>query len=186
MTEVLRPSRGGFVRPFGCAEFVVSFLKGEGPYGSATIDPSVGAPQTDILSEYKDAARRVRAENAVAKVEEKRIKRGERPLTADEADELVARYLRRIPAKSTGMRYHSFLIYFGLLKRLGWVEETAITEPSAVQANYPEAPPRRYYRLTAAGMAATEKELSDPALTLYAYSQEQRSPKKMTESPQKA
>ena len=44
MAEVLRPSRGGFMRLFGCAEFIVSFLKGEGPNGSATIDPSVGAP----------------------------------------------------------------------------------------------------------------------------------------------
>ena len=118
----------------------------------------------------------------MAKVEERRSKRGERPLTADEADELVARYLRRIPAKSTGMRYHSFLIYFDLLKRLGWVEETEITEPSAVQENYPEAPPRRYYRLTTAGMAATENDLSDPVLTLYAYSPEQRSSKKLAES----
>ena len=177
MTQGMEPKRGGFLRPFGCAEFILSFIKGEGPSGSTSIDPAVGAPQTDIFSEYKEAVRRTRAENMVAKVEEKRIKRGERPLSIDEADALLELYIARLPMKSRGMRYHSFLIYFGLLKRLGWVEE-AETEPSGMQEYFPAAPPRRFYRITDTGLAAPGEQLADPCAFLYGYSREQRSAKK--------
>jgi DNA-binding PadR family transcriptional regulator len=33
--------------------------------------------------------------------------------------------------------------------------------------DYPEAPPRRYYRLTDAGRAASDTEWSNPVVTLY-------------------
>jgi hypothetical protein len=65
------------------------------------------------------------------------------------------------------MRYHSFLMYFGVLKRLGWVEVTEKTEPSAIQDNYPAAPERVYYRLTKVGKQAGEDLWSNPLFTLY-------------------
>jgi hypothetical protein len=65
------------------------------------------------------------------------------------------------------MRYHSFLMYFGVLKRLGWVEVTEKTEPSAIQDNYPAAPGRVYYRLTKAGKQAGLELWSNPLFTLY-------------------
>jgi hypothetical protein len=46
----LRPAKGGFLRPFGCGEFVRDFLMGSGPHGTPTIDPDVGAHQADIFS----------------------------------------------------------------------------------------------------------------------------------------
>jgi len=167
MVELLRPIRGGFFRPFGAAWFIREFLAGRGPQGSLVINPTVGAPQTDIFSAYKDALHRSYAEDMVAREEEKRLEKGEPPLTIEEAERRLAWYLDRIPMKFTRMRYHSFLVYFGMLKRLDWVEETLQTEPSAIQDNYPEAPPRRYYRLTAAGQAATATALRDPVMTLY-------------------
>ena len=132
MTQ-FEPSRGGFVRAFGCAQFIVSFLKGEGPFGSTPIDPKRGAPQSDIFREYKEALRRELAEDLVALEEAKRIRRGQPPLTREEADALVARFIERLPLRSTRMRYHSFLSYFGLLKRLGWVEATGEQEISQAQ-----------------------------------------------------
>ncbi len=65
------------------------------------------------------------------------------------------------------MRYHSFLMYFGVLKRLGWVEATNRTEASAIQENYPSAPERTYYKLTKAGIEASEELWSNPLFTLY-------------------
>lgn len=56
MVSALRAARGGFQRPFGCARFILDFLQGFGPnYSVASIDPTGGAPQTDILSAYKTA-----------------------------------------------------------------------------------------------------------------------------------
>ena len=74
------------------------------------------------------------------------------------------------------MRYHSFVVYFGLLKRLKWVEEVK-EEPSGPQEYHPNFQPRRYFRLTDAGWKATLVEISDPIMTLYQYSREQRSAK---------
>jgi DNA-binding PadR family transcriptional regulator len=65
------------------------------------------------------------------------------------------------------MRYHSFLVYFGVLKRLGWVETTSVTEPSSIQENLSAAPDRVYYRLTEAGKEASELLWSNPLFTLY-------------------
>ena len=77
------------------------------------------------------------------------------------------------------MRYFSFTRYFGHLKRLGRVEETGKTEPSAIQDDYPPAPSRVFYRLTDAGWKASMVEISDPVMTLYQYSREQRSAKRV-------
>jgi len=44
---------------------------------------------------------------------------------------------------------------------------TGEEEPSSVQDNYPDAPPRKYYRLTRKGVEAPDYEWSNPQLTLY-------------------
>jgi len=176
MVEALRPNRGGYLRPFGCAQFIISFLEGEGPNGSPRIDPSVGAPQTDIQAEYKDALHRAWAEDIVATEEERRARRKRPPLTIEEAERLTRYYMARIPMKFCRMRYHSFLSYFGMLKRLGWVEETDRTEPSTAQELMVLKPgeepretgkPRIFYRLTAKGRRATPAEVMNPLRVLY-------------------
>ncbi len=58
MTLLLRPNRGGFLRPFGCGWFIREFLLGNGPHGSPSIDPEIGACQADIFRSYKMAIRR--------------------------------------------------------------------------------------------------------------------------------
>jgi len=178
MVEPLRPAKGSFLRPVGCAWFVVEFLKGKSPVGSPAIDPHVGATQTDIHRAYKEALHRAWAEDMVAWEEEERIRKKLAPLTIEEAEERTRYYLERIPYKLTKMRYGSFTTYFSHLKRLGYVEETGREEPSLVQNSYPPAPPRRYYWLTEAGRKATVAELSDPIMTLYHYPREKRSTKR--------
>jgi len=145
--EPLRPTRGGFLRPFGCAWFIREFLLGHGPMGSPRIDPDVGAPQVDIHRYYKETLFRVYGEDAVAMEEEERIRRGLPPLTAEEAEQRVAYYLERIPQRLTRMKYPSFTRYFSHMKRLNFVVESGREEPSLVQQSYPPAPPRRYFRL---------------------------------------
>jgi len=179
MVTLPRPARGGFLRPFGAAWFVVEFLKGNGPEDSSRIDPSVGAPMVDIHDEYKAALHRAFARDAVEREEEERIKAGKTAFTEEEYRERLDYYLSRIPYKLTKMRYASFTRYFGHLKRLGWVVETGKREPSGLQDDYPPAPPRVYYRLTDAGRRATTAEISDPIMTLYPeYTREKRSAKR--------
>jgi len=173
----LKPTTGGFLRPFGTAWFIVEFLKGNAPEDSKRTDPEVGAPMVDILAEYKSALLRAFARDAVEREEEKRIKKARGSFTEEEYTERLDYYFSRIPYKFTRMRYSSFTRYFGHLKRLGWVEETGETEPSAIQDDYPPAPPRVYYRLTDAGKKASTAEISDPVMTLYHYSRAQRSAK---------
>ena len=110
--------------------------------------------------------------------EERRIRRGKPAYTEEEYRERLQYFLDRIPYKLHKMRYASFTRYFGHLKRLRWVEETGKTEPSTFQDDYPPAPSRVFYRLTKAGWKATALEISDPLMTLYNYSREQRSAKR--------
>jgi len=173
----LKPIMGGFIRPFGTAWFIIEFLKGNGPEDSKHIDPEIGAPMTDIHFKYKSALHRAHARDTVEREEERRIRKGNRAFTEEEYNERLQHYLSRIPYKLLKMRYSSFTRYFGHLKRLGWVEETGKTEPSAIQDDYPPAPPRVYYRLTNAGKKASAAEISDPIMTLYRYSRTQRSAK---------
>jgi len=167
MVVGLRPERGGFTRAFGTAWFVVEFLKGNGPEDSKKIDPSEGAPMTDIHSQYKLALHRAHARDAAERAEERRIKGGKPAFTEEEYRELMEYYLSRIPYKLTKMRYSSFTRYFGHLKRLGWVEESGKTEPSAIQDAYPPAPSRVYYRLTERGRNAPPDQISNPVRALY-------------------
>ena len=167
--ETLRPYRGGFLRPFGLGIFIRDYLAGLGPYGSPRIDPVTGACQTDIREHYKTALFREHAEDAVAKEIGRRIKRHLPPMSAKEEEAFRVRVLTRIPYKFTSIRSHSFARYFGMLAQLGWVEPTGLEEPSAFQEQYPEAEPRRYYRLTGRGQAASRADWSNPLRTLYGY-----------------
>lgn len=97
MTLLLRPRRGGFLRPFGCGHFIKEFLLGNGPYGSPVVDPKIGAPQAEIFYHYKNALRRATAIDRVTRSEEKRAKREKRPIDPTKIDELYQRYLARLP-----------------------------------------------------------------------------------------
>ena len=170
MVIQLRPGRGGFLRPFGCGWFIREFLLGHGPEGSLKIDPDVGACQEDIFYHYKLALHKAYAEDAVAWENDDRVRAGKEPYTELEYAERVDWHFRRIPYKLVKARYHSFQRYFHWLKKLQWVEATGHEEKSSVQEvmpNYPQAPPRRYYRLTKKGKQAPDYQWSNPQLTLY-------------------
>ena len=162
----LRPSRGGFLRPFGCGWFIREFLLGNGPKGSTRIDPDRGATQADINYEYKEALARATARDRAERTISRMVVGGA-DVTEEEAERIYQRELKKVSRKFTHMRYHSFLMYFGVLKRLGWVEVTNETEPSAIQDNYPPAPRRVYYRLTRQGREAGDELWSNPLFTLY-------------------
>ena len=99
MAILLRPGRGGFLRPFGCGWFIREFLLGHAPEGSPAIDLEVGACQEDIFYHYKMALLRAYAEDAVAWENEDRIKRGKTIYGPEEYAERVDWHLRRIPYK---------------------------------------------------------------------------------------
>jgi len=79
----LKPIRGGFLRPFGCGWFVREFLLGNGPGGSKKIDRNLGATQTDINYEYKEAlakaTARDRAERKQKREEAAESRKAEQP-----------------------------------------------------------------------------------------------------------
>ena len=162
----LKPNRGGFLRPFGCGWFIREFLQGKGPEGSKAINSDRGAPQADINYEYKEALARATAREHAERTISRLVVSGV-DVTEEKAENIYQRELKKISRKFTHMRYHSFLMYFGVLKRLGWVEITNETEPSAIQDNYPAAPERTYYRLTREGIVAGEESWSNPLFTLY-------------------
>ncbi len=167
MTLPLRPSRGGFLRPFGCGQFIREFLLGLGPHGSPCIDLAVGAPQTDIFYHYKQALIRATAEDRAVRAEERQAKKEKRAITPERIEDLTRLYLSRIPYKTTFCRYHSFVVYFSNLRRLGWVEPSGRQEDSTMQQNYPPAHPRIFYRLTLAGKTAPASAWANPLATLY-------------------
>jgi hypothetical protein len=165
--EPLRPSRGGFLRPFRCGWFIREFLLGNSPYGSLKIDPEVGACQADIFHEYKMALMRATALDRAIRLEEKRARIERRFIDPDKITELANRFLARMPYKAQGCRFHSFVVYFSNLQRLGWVEPTGREEPSAFQDHYPPGPPRKYFRLTEPGRKASDAAWSNPLIALY-------------------
>jgi len=167
VAELLRPRRGGFLRPFGCAWFVREFLLGNGPYGSPRIDPKVGAPQADIFFHYKMTLRNEAALDRATRVEEKRARRSKRPIDPDNIENLVKKYLARMPYKAWGCRYHSFVVYFSNLQRLHWVEPTGRERPSSFQDHYLLGQPRKYFRLTEAGKQASDAAWANPLRALY-------------------
>jgi len=167
VVEPLRPTRGGFLRPFGCGWFIREFLLGHGPNGSPGIDPMVGAPQADVFHEYKMALMKATALDRATRAEEKRARREKRAIDPDRIEILTEGYLARIPYKTTSCRYHSFIVYFSNLQRLGWVEFTGKEDASAFQDHYPPGPARRYYRLTKAGRETGDAAWANPHLALY-------------------
>ena len=167
MTLPLRPRRGGFLRPFGCGQFIREFLIGEGPGGSPRIDPEVGAPQAVIFKEYKIALIRATSMDRAIRAEERIARKEKRRIDPDNITELANIYLARMPYKANGCRYHSFVVYFSTLQKLRWVEPTGKEEPSSFQGNYPAGPPRKYYRLTPAGKEARDQAWANPQVALY-------------------
>jgi hypothetical protein len=131
------------------------------------MDPDVGAPQADIFYHYKMTLRNATALDRATQVEEKRARREKRPISPDNIDRLTERYLARMPYKAQGCRYHSFVVYFSNLRRLGWVEPTGRETLSSFQEHYPPGPPRKYFRLTKAGQDASDTAWSNPLFTLY-------------------
>ena len=167
VVELLKPKRGGFLRPFGCGWFIREFLLGNAPYDSLKIDPDVGAPQANVFHEYKMALMKATALDRATRVEEKRARREKRPINPDHIESLAERYLGRMPYKAQGCRFHSFVVYFSTIQRLGWVEATGREELSTFQEHYPPGPPRRYFRLTKAGKEASDTAWSNPLRALY-------------------
>ena len=162
----LRPNRGGYLRPFGAGLFIREFLLGNGPEDSKKIDPSRGAVQADINYEYKLSLSRATALDRTERIISDMVVKGI-DVTDKEADEIYQRELRKVSLKFSHMRYHSFLMYFGVLKRLGWVEVTKETEASSMQDSYSKAPSRIYYRLTEKGKVTANDLWSNPLTTLY-------------------
>ncbi|MFO8102214.1 MAG: hypothetical protein R6U37_08665 [Dehalococcoidia bacterium] len=167
MTAELKPSRGGFLRPFGCGWFIREFLKGNGPEGSPKINPEKGAPQSEIFHQYKTALLQATARDRAAREEERQARDEDRAVDPDRIAELYEKHLARLPYKANGCRYHSFVVYFSNLQRLGWVEATGRQEPSALQTNYPEGQPRKFFKLTPKGLSASDEEWANPLVTLY-------------------
>ena len=167
MTELLKPKRGGFLRPFGCAWFIREYLLGHSPEGSPLVDPDVGAPQADIFHHYKMALRRSTAMDRAIRHEEKEAKRQKRSIDPDNINIFFEKYLAKMPYKATGCRYHSFVTYFSTLRRLGWVKPSGKKEASSFQDHYPGGKSRIYYRLTAAGQSADDGAWANPQFTLY-------------------
>jgi hypothetical protein len=167
VAEPLRPRRGGFLRAFGCGPFIRRFLSGYGPDGSPSIDPEVGAPQADVFYFYKRALMGATAVDQATREEEKRAQREKRPIDPSNIEKLAKQYLSRMPYKSRGCRFHSFVVYFSNLQRLKWVEFSGREEPSSFQDHYSPGPPRRYFRLTDAGRTASETAWANPQRALY-------------------
>ena len=78
---------------------------------------------------------------------EDRVKRKKKPYTDAEYADRLEWHLDRIPYKLHCARSISFFRYFSYLKQLEYVEPTGKEDVSNVQLNYPDAPPRRHYRL---------------------------------------
>ena len=167
MTLPLKPSHGGFLRTIDCAKFIREFLAGSGPYGSAVINPVEGSPQSDVFHYYKDALRQTTAMDRATSSEEKMAKLEKRSIDPNKIQAGYLKQLSRLPYKSRGCRFHSFIVYFATLKRLGWVEESGHRELSAFQGNFPPGPPRIFYRLTSAGRTASDNDWANPQRALY-------------------
>jgi integrase/recombinase XerD len=55
----------------------------------------------------------------------------------DSGDELANRYLAEFTDSGCGDSFHSFMVYFSGLRRVGWVEATGIEDPGGFQEYYP-------------------------------------------------
>ncbi len=167
MTLPLRPKRGGFLRPFGCGWFIREYLLGKGPYDSLKIDPEIGAPQAVIFHDYKLALMKATAFDRATRLEEKKARREQRRINPDSIESLAQRFLARMPYKAQGCRYHSFIVYFSNIVRLGWAEFTGRETLSSFQDHYLPGQPRKYFRLTKAGRDSNDDAWANPLRALY-------------------
>jgi ribosomal protein L14E/L6E/L27E len=91
-----------------------------GPEGSTLIDAERGAPQADINYEYKEALARATARERAEKIISRMVVVvSGADVTEEQAKRIHERELKKVSRKFTRMRYHSFLKYFGTLKKLG-------------------------------------------------------------------
>jgi len=119
--EPLRPARGGFLRPFGCGWFIREFLLGNTPYESPAIDPEIGCPQADIFYHYKQALRRVTAEDRAVRQEEKSARRAKRPINPDNIEALTKNILRDcLTSRGAAAIIHSSTISPRFRSWTGW------------------------------------------------------------------
>ena len=140
---------------------------GKGPFDSQAINPQIGAPQSDIFYQYKIAMIKATAMDRATRSEEKKAQKEKRAINPDNIEELAEKYAASLPYKASGCRYHSFVVYFSNLQRLGWVEFTGREEPSEFQAHYGQGLPKRYFRLTGAGKTAAAAGWANPLTALY-------------------
>jgi hypothetical protein len=167
VTLLLRPVRSGFSKPFRCGEFIRDFLMGAAPYGSPRINPAIGAPQAEIFRQYKLSLMTEISLDRATRFEEKVARKKGRAISPDEIEELAAKYLVRLKYRAIACTFHSFIVYFGDLQKLGWVEFTGREEPSKFQSHHPPGPPRKYFRLTKSGKEASEDAWRNPHRALY-------------------
>ena len=76
------------------------FMLGHGPNGSPRTDPEAGVTQEDIFHHYKLALMKATALDRAMSVEEKRARWKKRPINIVNIEELVKRYLARMPYKA--------------------------------------------------------------------------------------
>ncbi len=112
---------------------------GKHAYNKACYVTNPERPLTDITAEIKRTLRKAKPEDdwahfdVPALVSEelwRRARRERRAISPEEIEKLTERYLARLPYKVTSCRFHSFVVYFSNLQRLGWVEFTGREEPS--------------------------------------------------------
>ena len=113
------------------------------------------------------ALMRATALDRAIRSEERKAKREQRRVNPDNIENLAERFLTRMPYKAQGCRFHSFIVYFSNIQRLGWVEATGKEEFSEFQDHYPPGPPRRYCRITKAGKEASDDAWANPLRALY-------------------
>jgi hypothetical protein len=101
------------------------------------------------------------------RTETRKAKREKRPIDPNNITNLYQKYLVQLPYKGSFCRYHSFVVYFSNLQRLGWVEPSGKVELSAFQNNYPPGPSRKYFRLTPLGRQASDSDWANPQAVLY-------------------
>ena len=127
----------------------------------------IGAPQAAIFHEYKLALMKATALDKATKLEERKAKREHRKINPDNIEKTAETLFSRMPYKAQGCRYHSFVIYFSNLQRLGWVEFTGEEKLSSFQDNYPDGQPQKYFRLTETGKKALDSAWANPLKALY-------------------
>ncbi len=162
ITVPTKPSRGGFLRPFGCGWFSWESLADNAPYVSPVINPTIGAPQADIFHYYEEALRQISVMNRATGMATRTARGEKRTIGSGNIGSLNQHHLARITCKANGCRYHTFGVNFFNLQSLGGVDPSGTVRSSAFQGNYSPVPPRGYRRLNAAGSVAPDSTSANP------------------------